>query len=81
MVHTVGASSDRTPYRMIAAHHRSLLRFAMRTTTGPRRLLLPLVAGGLALRTVLAWAQRAWRGVPHAIVTPGGRLSGRRRVR
>ena len=81
VVHTVGASSDRTPYRMIAAHHRSLLRFAVRTTTGPRRLLLPLVAGGLALRTVLAWAQRAWRGVPHAIVAPGGRLSGRRRVR
>ena len=76
VVHTVGASSERAPYRMIAAHHRSLLRFAMRSTTGPRRLLLPLIAVGLAVRTVLAWAQRAWRGVPHAIVTgPRGRRS------
>lgn len=80
VVHTVGASSELAPYRMIAAHHRSLLRFATRTATGRRRLLLPLVAGGLGVRTVLAWAQRAWRGIPHAAqhrVTagPGGRRS------
>ncbi len=68
VVHTVGASSERAPYRMIAAHHRSLLRFAFRSTTGPRRLLLPLVAVGLALRTLMAWVQRAWRGIPHAAV-------------
>ncbi|MGI8778323.1 MAG: glycosyltransferase family 2 protein [Acidimicrobiales bacterium] len=67
VVHTVGASSDLAPYRMIAAHHRSLLRFAARTFTGPRRLLLPFVAAGLAVRTVLAWAQRAQRGLPHAV--------------
>ncbi|HEX2191671.1 MAG TPA: glycosyltransferase family 2 protein [Acidimicrobiales bacterium] len=76
VVHTVGASSERAPYRMIAAHHRSLLRFAVRSTTGARRLVLPFVAVGLAVRTVLAWAQRAWRGVPHAMVTaPRRRLS------
>ena len=80
VVHTVGASSERAPYRMIVAHHRSLLRFAVRSTTGPRRLLLPLVAVGLAVRTVLAWAQRAWRGVPHAIVTGAGRAGPRRSV-
>ncbi len=68
VVHTVGASSERAPYRMIAAHHRSLLRFAARSTTGRRRLLLPLVAVGLALRTLMAWAHRAWRGIPHAAV-------------
>lgn len=71
VVHTVGASSDLAPYRMIAAHHRSLLRFAARTTTGVHRLLLPLVAAGLGVRTLLAWAQRARRGLPHAV--EGGR--------
>ena len=82
VVHTVGASSERAPYRMIAAHHRSLLRFAVRSTAGRRRLLLPLVAVGLSVRTVLAWVQRAWRGVPHAIVSAGaGRAGIRGRVR
>jgi N-acetylglucosaminyl-diphospho-decaprenol L-rhamnosyltransferase len=66
VIHTVGASSELAPYRMILAHHRSLLHFTVRTARGRRRLLLPLVAGGLALRTVLAWLQRAYRGRPHA---------------
>ena len=66
VVHTVGASSELAPYRMILAHHRSLLRFSARTARGRRRLLLPLVGVGLALRTVLAWLQRAYRGRPHA---------------
>jgi len=55
VTHAVGASSRQVPYRMIAAHHRSLLRFAVRTTTGAQRLLLPAVAVGLAVRTVAAW--------------------------
>jgi N-acetylglucosaminyl-diphospho-decaprenol L-rhamnosyltransferase len=59
VVHAIGASSDQAPYRMIAAHHRSLLRFAAKTTTGWRRLLLPLVAGGLVARTGLSWLRRA----------------------
>jgi N-acetylglucosaminyl-diphospho-decaprenol L-rhamnosyltransferase len=66
VVHAIGRSTDQTPYRMIAEHHRSLLRYARKTTTGPRRLLLPVIAAALAVRTVLAWAQRAWRGKPHA---------------
>jgi N-acetylglucosaminyl-diphospho-decaprenol L-rhamnosyltransferase len=66
VVHTVGASSELAPYRMILAHHRSLLRFAARTARGPRRLLLPVVAVGLAVRTLLAWVQRRTRGRPHA---------------
>jgi N-acetylglucosaminyl-diphospho-decaprenol L-rhamnosyltransferase len=66
VIHTVGASSELAPYRMIAAHHRSLLRFAARTARGPRRLLVPVVAVGLGVRTVLAWLQRARRGKPHA---------------
>ncbi|HEV2368357.1 MAG TPA: glycosyltransferase family 2 protein [Acidimicrobiales bacterium] len=59
VVHVQGVSADRHPYRMIAEHHRSLLRFADRTTVGWRRTLLPVVAVGLVLRTVMAWAQRA----------------------
>lgn len=66
VVHAIGRSTDQTPYRMIAAHHRSLFRYARKTTRGPKRLLLPVVAAALAVRTVLAWIQRAWRGKPHA---------------
>jgi N-acetylglucosaminyl-diphospho-decaprenol L-rhamnosyltransferase len=61
VVHRQGVSADRVPYRMIVAHHRSLLRFAERSTTGWRRLLLPAVALGLAVRAPLAIAQRAAR--------------------
>jgi N-acetylglucosaminyl-diphospho-decaprenol L-rhamnosyltransferase len=68
VTHAIGRSTDQTPYRMIAAHHRSLLRYAAKTTSGRRRLLLPLIAVALAVRSVLACAQRAARGRPHAAV-------------
>jgi N-acetylglucosaminyl-diphospho-decaprenol L-rhamnosyltransferase len=61
VMHTVGAASRQRPYRMILAHHRSLLRFASKTTTGANRLLLPVVGAGLAVRTVAAWAHHALR--------------------
>ncbi|MBA3267032.1 MAG: hypothetical protein H0T70_02075, partial [Acidimicrobiia bacterium] len=38
---------------------------------GPHRLLLPVVAAGLGVRTLLAWVQRAQRGLPHAVETKG----------
>jgi N-acetylglucosaminyl-diphospho-decaprenol L-rhamnosyltransferase len=60
-VHVQGASTDRHPYRMIAAHHRAIFRFAARTTSGPTRLLLPVMALGLLVRTPLAWLHRALR--------------------
>jgi N-acetylglucosaminyl-diphospho-decaprenol L-rhamnosyltransferase len=66
VVHAIGRSTDQTPYRMIAEHHRSLLRYATKTMRGPRRALLPVVAAALAVRTVLAWGQRWWRRKPHA---------------
>jgi N-acetylglucosaminyl-diphospho-decaprenol L-rhamnosyltransferase len=66
IVHAIGRSTDQTPYRMIAQHHRSLLRYASKTMHGPRRALLPVVAAALGLRTLLAWAQRWWRRKPHA---------------
>jgi len=59
VVHIRGASTELAPYRMIVAHHRSLLTFAHRTLTGWRRCLLPVVALGLVARTALASAQRA----------------------
>ncbi|HEX7167670.1 MAG TPA: glycosyltransferase family 2 protein [Acidimicrobiales bacterium] len=58
VVHVQGASTDRHPYRMIFEHHKALLRFAARTTTGPKRALLPVMAVGLAIRVPLAWANR-----------------------
>ena len=60
--HVQGASTNHHPYRMIAEHHRALLRFAWRSNPGWRRLLVPPVALGLALRTLLAWAQRVREG-------------------
>jgi N-acetylglucosaminyl-diphospho-decaprenol L-rhamnosyltransferase len=61
VTHHIGGSSEQRPTRMIVAHHRSLLRFETRTATGPRRLMLPLVALGLALRTVASAASRSLR--------------------
>ena len=58
VTHAQGASSDLRPYRMIVEHHRSLLRFYRRTTTGAAAALVPLVAAGLAARTGLVCAQR-----------------------
>lgn len=66
VTHDIGRSTDQTPYRMILAHHRSMLTFAWRSSPGPQRALVPLMALALGLRTVLAWAQRAARGRPHA---------------
>ena len=62
VVHALGGSSRFQPYRMIAEHHRSLLRFVWKSSDGPRRALLPVVAAGLAVRTVAAWAHHALGG-------------------
>ncbi|MDQ3897395.1 MAG: glycosyltransferase family 2 protein, partial [Actinomycetota bacterium] len=62
VVHALGGSSRFAPYRMIAEHHRSLLRFVSKSTVGPRRALLPVVAAGLGVRTVAAWTHHALGG-------------------
>ena len=62
VVHVQGVSTDRHPYRMIAEHHRALFRFAVRSSEGWERLLLPVMAAGLVLRVPLAWAHRALTG-------------------
>lgn len=56
VAHVQGVSTGRHPYRMILAHHRSILRFAARTAEGRRRVLLPVVAAGLVARAALACA-------------------------
>ena len=42
VTHVQGVSTARHPYRMMVAHHRSALRFTLRTTKGWRRAALPL---------------------------------------
>jgi N-acetylglucosaminyl-diphospho-decaprenol L-rhamnosyltransferase len=54
VTHIQGVSTARHPYRMMVAHHRSALRFTIRTTTGWRRAALPLAAVVLGARMVLA---------------------------
>jgi N-acetylglucosaminyl-diphospho-decaprenol L-rhamnosyltransferase len=61
VTHHIGGSSEQRPTRMIVAHHRSLLRFETRTATGPRRLMLPVVALGLVLRTIASITTRSLR--------------------
>lgn len=57
VTHVQGVSSARHPYRMMAAHHRSALRFTFRTTTGWRRLALPAAVLVLGVRMVMATAR------------------------
>jgi N-acetylglucosaminyl-diphospho-decaprenol L-rhamnosyltransferase len=54
VTHVHGASTARHPYRMIAAHHRSLLRFAGKRWHGWRRVLLVPAAAYLSARACLA---------------------------
>ncbi|MGO8870122.1 MAG: glycosyltransferase family 2 protein [Acidimicrobiales bacterium] len=61
VTHLQGISTDRHPYRMIIEHHRSLLRFAVRTSKGWRAAVLPLVAVGIGTRACLACVARLTR--------------------
>ena len=72
VVHAQGVSADRSPYRMLFAHHVSMWRFARRTEKGRRRGLLPLVLAGLTVRLGLTVARRALAGR-----RPGGPPEGR----
>jgi N-acetylglucosaminyl-diphospho-decaprenol L-rhamnosyltransferase len=57
VVHEQGHSTSRHPYRMLASHHRSMWRFAVRSSAGNQRAFLPLIAVGLGVRLVLAWLE------------------------
>jgi N-acetylglucosaminyl-diphospho-decaprenol L-rhamnosyltransferase len=54
VTHIQGVSTARHPYQMMVAHHRSALRFTLRTTSGWRRAVLPLAALVLGLRMAAA---------------------------
>jgi N-acetylglucosaminyl-diphospho-decaprenol L-rhamnosyltransferase len=60
VVHAQGVSADTRPYRMILAHHRSMLKFAWRTGSRRERALFPVVAVAIAGRSAAACAQK-WR--------------------
>jgi len=62
VLHVQGVSADRHPYRMQAAHHISMWRFARVTTTGVRRAALPIVALGLIGRFAAVAAHRRFLG-------------------
>ncbi|MHB1885173.1 MAG: glycosyltransferase family 2 protein [Acidimicrobiales bacterium] len=66
VVHEQGRSASRHPYAMLAAHHRSMWRFARRTATGWGRALLPVVGAGLCCRLALAWTEH--------LISPRSRL-------
>lgn len=62
VTHVQGCSTQRHPWRMLVSHHRSLFRFAVRSSRGWERALLPVVAAGLVVRTAAASARRACAG-------------------
>jgi N-acetylglucosaminyl-diphospho-decaprenol L-rhamnosyltransferase len=72
VTHRQGVSTEHHPFRMIFEHHRSLLRFATRSSRGWRRAILPLVALGIGTRATLACLARITRG--GASGTPDHRL-------
>lgn len=59
VTHVQGVSTARHPYRMMVAHHRSALRFTVRTTSGWRRVVLPLAVIVLGARLGIAAARLA----------------------
>jgi N-acetylglucosaminyl-diphospho-decaprenol L-rhamnosyltransferase len=58
VLHLAGVSTAAVPYRMIVAHHLSLWRFARRTACDSERLMLPVVAVGIAGRCVAVCLRR-----------------------
>jgi N-acetylglucosaminyl-diphospho-decaprenol L-rhamnosyltransferase len=61
VMHVGGVSTRLLPYRMLAEHHRSVLRWWWSSHRWPIRALVPVVAVGLAVRLALAVAVRAVR--------------------
>lgn len=61
VTHVEGVSRGRHPYRMLAAHHRSALRFEARRSRGAEVLALPAAAAVLGVRLACAAAGQAVR--------------------
>lgn len=64
VTHVQGVSTARHPYRMAVAHHRSMWRFAARSSSGATRAALPLVAGGIVVRLGIECARQAVKSRP-----------------
>jgi N-acetylglucosaminyl-diphospho-decaprenol L-rhamnosyltransferase len=62
VTHVRAVSTRKRPYAMLAAHHRSALRFASRSLKGPRRLVLPAVAAALGARLAFEAARQVISG-------------------
>jgi N-acetylglucosaminyl-diphospho-decaprenol L-rhamnosyltransferase len=62
VIHVGGVSTKQLPYRMLAEHHRSVLRWWWSSHRWPMRAAVPLVAFGLGVRFLLAIAVRAAKG-------------------
>jgi N-acetylglucosaminyl-diphospho-decaprenol L-rhamnosyltransferase len=61
VVHVGAVSTRQLPYRMLAEHHRSVLRWWWTSHRWPVRALVPFVAFGLGVRFVLSAAVRVFR--------------------
>lgn len=61
VTHVVGVSRRHHPYRMLAAHHRSALRFEARRARGLERLALPAAACVLGLRFLVSVGDQVLR--------------------
>lgn len=61
VMHVGGVSTKQLPYRMLAEHHRSVMRWWLSRNHGVKRLLAPFVVAGLTLRFVLAVLVRSIR--------------------
>lgn len=59
VVHVGGVSTRQLPYRMLAEHHRSVLRWWWSSHRWPIRAFAPVVALGLGVRLLLAFALQA----------------------
>lgn len=55
VLHVGGVSTSQRPFKLLAAHHRSLARFATRNATPAQRLFLPVIYVGLTARLGLLW--------------------------
>lgn len=54
IMHVGGVSTQQLPYRMLAEHHRSVMRWWLSNHKGWQRVFAPVIAVGLALRFLLA---------------------------
>ena len=78
-VHAQGVSADTRPYRMILAHHRSMLTFAWRKGGAGQRALYPVVAAAIAARAAAACAVK-WRAGSTGLRSRSKPVAGRGRL-